>query len=37
MIRVFDVWENHARLLLDAKEGRAVCRIKKTVDRKTEK
>ena len=37
MIRVFDVSENHARLLLDAKEGRAVCRIKKTVDRKTEK
>ena len=27
MIRVFDVSENRARLLLDAREGRAVCRI----------
>ena len=27
LIRVFDVSEHHARLLLDAKEGRAVCRI----------
>ena len=27
LIRVFDVSENRARLLLDAREGRAVCRI----------